>query len=543
MKKKNLLMYALASLVLAGCSEDLPDGGDTGGVLNPNGESWVSLDIRTASQSTKALNDPEIDPGTPDESNVKAVQAIFFDKDGKVTVSKDLTTGPGGEAQPGQSTGTPGKPFKVPNTSTKVLVIVNPVGIPTINAGTTSYDDINKAVAGTVTQGGTGNNIIGTDKKAFMMTNAAGKLEPYTDGTDLTLHETEAAALKAPFVLNVDRVSSKVRLYMRKEPTEYEKAENTYIQEIGWILNVTNKRYYPVSERTMTALELLNGTHTPFDIYNLGSYREDPNYTNNNLLSDEDYDLNYNYYEGQGPNAGDWNLPGGVEYCLENTQEAVDNVHAYTTHVIFKAKFTPMSFENPGDKKTIEYSEEEAAKLSWIKVGGGYYTFETLMNWIEHEMTSFYGNTGYTPSITIAFKDFVEEYSSIRIDTTSVNEDAVAAVKAAAVKAQFEDEETQIKALAGKMFGTVSYYDSGVSYYKIMIKHDNDDDPDFLNQLGEFGVVRNSVYDLTITRISNPGYPVIPPPDPGTKDEDNDGWISIQININPWTWYSQPVEL
>lgn len=532
MKKKNLLMYALASLLLAGCSENLPDGGDGGGVLNPDGESWVSLDIRTASQSTKALHDPEIDPGTSDESNVKAVKAIFFDKDGKVTVSKDLTTGPGGEAQPGQSTGTPGKPFKVPNTSTKVLVIVNPVGIPAITAGTTSYDEVNEAVTGTVgTFGAVGNNIIGTDKKAFMMTNAAGKLEPYIDGTNLTLHETEADALKAPFVLNVDRVSSKVRLYMQDD---YGKAEKTYIQEIGWVLNVTNKQYYPVSERMKTE----KNTPTPFDSYGLGSYRKDPNFTNNAGL---DYDVNYNYYTGQGPADGDWNQPGGVEYCLENTQDAVDNVHAYTTHVIFKAKFTPMSFANPGDEEPLTITEEQAKDLSWIKVGGGYYTFETLMNWIEHEMTSFYGNTGYTPSITIAFNDFIENYGVERIDTTSTT--GTAAEKAAVVRGKFETQETLIKALAGKMFGTVSYYDSGVSYYKIMIKHDNDNDPDFLNQLGEFGVVRNSVYDLTITGISNPGYPVIPPPDPGTKDEDNDGWISIQININPWTWYSQPVEL
>ena len=63
--------------------------------------------------------------------------------------------------------------------------------------------------------------------------------------------------------------------------------------------------------------------------------------------------------------------------------------------------------------------------------------------------------------------------------------------------------------------GTVSYYKGGVNYYPIMIKHDDTDQ--VYNEYGEFGVVRNSVYDVHISKVNNPGYPNIPEPDPGTN--------------------------
>ncbi|MFR5659086.1 MAG: fimbria major subunit [Butyricimonas faecihominis] len=56
-------------------------------------------------------------------------------------------------------------------------------------------------------------------------------------------------------------------------------------------------------------------------------------------------------------------------------------------------------------------------------------------------------------------------------------------------------------------------------------------------------VVRNSVYDVNISRVNNPGYPNIPEPDTDTKDEDEDNYLSIRINVNPWTWYTQTEEL
>ena len=72
-----------------------------------------------------------------------------------------------------------------------------------------------------------------------------------------------------------------------------------------------------------------------------------------------------------------------------------------------------------------------------------------------------------------------------------------------------------------------------------MIKHD--DTSLATNELGEFGVVRNSVYDISVTKFNDPGYPTIPPI-VTDKDEDDDLRMSILIDVNPWTWYTQEVE-
>lgn len=47
-----------------------------------------------------------------------------------------------------------------------------------------------------------------------------------------------------------------------------------------------------------------------------------------------------------------------------------------------------------------------------------------------------------------------------------------------------------------------------------MIKHD--DTSAVTNELGEFGVCRNSVYDINVKKFNNPGYPAIP--DPGRRN-------------------------
>ena len=104
---------------------------------------------------------------------------------------------------------------------------------------------------------------------------------------------------------------------------------------------------------------------------------------------------------------------------------------------------------------------------------------------------------------------------------------------------EFSDLATQISTASegGKNLKGVEYYSKGICYYKIMIKHDNSST--IMNKLGEFGVVRNSVYDITVNKINNPGFPIIPDPDPSSPDEEDDRYLSIKIEVNPWTWYSQ----
>lgn len=593
MKKKNFLMFALASFMFAACSESLPDGGeDGGGNSSAGGDAWVSLNVVTTT-TTKALHDPDQENGTADESKVNTMMALFFDS--HLTGSNDpalLTklswgTGDSEIGTPGQPGGTPTKAFKVDKNSKAFMIILNPSSEFTTNvASASTFDDVNKIIANT----SVGAVIGGTNQNSFMMTNAKGKLEPTTitdagssvtvTDNDLVTYATASEAEGKPYKVTVDRVAAKVRLF----------ADNNYpqstldINTVGWTLNVTNKKYYPMSERTKTWLETTaRGCITPFDKWHFGSYRVDPNYdgqkTSMANITTTPYTDNYAYYthasapswvtataDSTGPNAS--KIP--ALYCLENTQEENDNYQAYTTHVLLKVVSQPKGLQLPNNGGTyngttnsdndVDASGKVNPGSAWIKIGtDGYYSYKLVVKYIEAELTAKY--TDQAPddylqtSVTNAFGAYLD--SLVKYSVPNVT--AITLPTAAAFQAKLDDntyssiadgaqkiaasfEQAGVKTYGAAAYGNVSYYEGGEGYHVIMIKHDNDTD-NTNNKLGEFGVVRNSVYDIAIKDIKTPGYPIIPEPDPGKKDEEEESFISVEIGINPWTWYRQEIEL
>lgn len=593
MKKKNFLMFALASFMFAACSESLPDGGeDGGGNSSAGGDAWVSLNVVTTT-TTKALHDPDQENGTADESKVNTMMALFFDS--HLTGSNDpalltkLSWGTGDPeiGTPGQPGGTPTKAFKVDKNSKAFMIILNPSSDFTTNvASASTFDDVNKIIANT----SVGAVIGGTNQNSFMMTNAKGKLEPTTitdagssvtvTDNDLVTYATAGEAEGKPYKVTVDRVAAKVRLF----------ADNNYpqstldINTVGWTLNVTNKKYYPMSERTETWLETTaRGCITPFDKWHFGSYRVDPNYdgqkTSMANITTTPYTDNYAYYthasapswvtataDSTGPNAS--KIP--ALYCLENTQEENDNYQAYTTHVLLKVVSQPKGLQLPNNGGTyngttnsdndVDASGKVNPGSAWIKIGtDGYYSYKLVVKYIEAELTAKY--TDQAPddylqtSVTNAFGAYLD--SLVKYSVPNVT--AITLPTAAAFQAKLDDntyssiadgaqkiaasfEQAGVKTHGAAAYGNVSYYEGGEGYHVIMIKHDNDTD-NTNNKLGEFGVVRNSVYDIAIKDIKTPGYPIIPEPDPGKKDEEEESFISVEIGINPWTWYRQEIEL
>ena len=584
MKKKNFLMFALASFMFASCSESLPDGGeDGGGNSSAGGDAWVSLNVVTTT-TTKALHDPDQENGTADESKVNTMMALFFDS--HLTGSNNpalLTKLSWGTGDP--EIGTPGQPGGTP--SKAFMIILNPSSDFTTNvASASTFDDVNKIIANT----SVGAVIGGTNQNSFMMTNAKGKLEPTTitdagssvtvTDNDLVTYATAGEAEGKPYKVTVDRVAAKVRLF----------ADNNYpqstldINTVGWTLNVTNKKYYPMSERTETWLETTaRGCITPFDKWHFGSYRVDPNYdgqkTSMANITTTPYTDNYAYYthasapswvtataDSTGPNAS--KIP--ALYCLENTQEENDNYQAYTTHVLLKVVSQPKGLQLPNNGGTyngttnsdndVDASGKVNPGSAWIKIGtDGYYSYKLVVKYIEAELTAKY--TDQAPddylqtSVTNAFGAYLD--SLVKYSVPNVT--AITLPTAAAFQAKLDDntyssiadgaqkiaasfEQAGVKTYGAAAYGNVSYYEGGEGYHVIMIKHDNDTD-NTNNKLGEFGVVRNSVYDIAIKDIKTPGYPIIPEPDPGKKDEEEESFISVEIGINPWTWYRQEIEL
>ena len=558
MKKMYFLVAALLVLLSAACTNDHIDQDDDGIVTDPTGEAWIALNVGPPTTSfSRALHDPDKIIGTTKESNVKKIRAIFFDGSEKVTADKTFTVGTDQEAgNPNQPEGDQGKAFKVPASSKRILIIANPSpDLPVTSVGTTTYTVFNQAILAVASLSG---------DEYFMMSNAKGGLEPSasnTDGTDanLVLYNSASKAESQALSINVDRAVAKVRVYTDNTGISSNNTKAN-ISEPGWVLNATNKKYFPVSKREKTWYETQpRGCITPFDQYKLGSYRIDPNYDNQPTVlppAFTDYLKDYNYYlDATDVPAGAWHptdaSSDNAEYCLENTQTEDHNVWAYTTQVLFKVIFSPKGLQTP-DKNVYDNPADfvNAGALDpgkdWLMVNGGYYTWNLLMDYIKAELTFKFQSEDNDPTIihntalTNALNNYLEAINEVKVPIDRNNARSPEEQAGDIVDA-FNIKKNAVTTHGADRHGTVSYYVGGVNYYPIMIKHD--DSGDVYNELGEFGVVRNSVYDVNISRVNNPGYPNIPEPDPGTKDEDEDNYLSIRINVNPWTWYTQTEEL
>ncbi|UVQ23497.1 fimbrial protein [Bacteroides thetaiotaomicron] len=320
MKKKNFLMLALAAVAFAACSnEDLVPVDNPGNnndlVTDPNADAWVALAVKTPVQ-TRGLHNPNQEAATEDESKITKVRAIFFTANANedaatVTADITLTDDEAGLDANGIPSGAAGKAFKVPATSKRILIIANPS--PKFEAKTASLTDQKWPVGttyATVNAALDDTSASMTTAGKFMMSNAKGSLEPsdedeasgtFGEPVDLSLYATETAATNNPISIRIDRVVSKVRVYVTADSD----AKAT-ISGAGWVLNATNKTFFPVSKRTLTWNETpakkplgARGTCiTPFDQYKIGSYRVDPNYSTQALA-------NYNAYTST---SGSFNL-------------------------------------------------------------------------------------------------------------------------------------------------------------------------------------------------------------------------------------------
>lgn len=569
MKKRQFFALAFIATLFAACSnDDLSEVSkvDNAAVTTGQKDAWVYLNISTTNNDvTRNLNTPDnTENGTEAESKATEVMAIFFDGHVDDHGTNPSATHPaivtnvgtialGGA--PGQPSGTQGAAFEISKAAKSILIIINPSAEFKKVATTTgvSFSVINAAITEEIGALTSPNN--------FMMTNAKGALEPSNDkgvGIDLTTHATAAAAESAPLTIKVDRVAAKIRVYNDAGTG----TAAMKIDEFNWVENSTNKKYFPVSQRIATwnenkaniAAGALGTFRAPYDLYEIGSYRVDPNYAaadNSNQFTTTDYtDEYYALTEAANITAatwagGAWRASAGSAYCLENTQVAERNNHAWTTHVIVKAKVYPEQI--PSGPTTVNstdgpYGNENVIPTKGlIAFGSGIYNYDTYLNFVYEELVGYFmspASSSYAIPFTNALNAFLGSANEVTITGTRGDTQVGAMATASGLKTAFTgkvDDQT-----AAGTVGLFKYYKASTSYYKIMIKHDNTDEA--LNELGEFGVVRNSVYDVRIGSIKNLGYPTIPGPSE-EKDEDDKAWLSVQIDINPWTWYSQTEHL
>ena len=92
MRKRNYFLLALASMAFAECSnDDFVADVDNGIITEPTADAWVALNVRPPSlASTRGLHIPDHENGTPAETEIKSVRAIFFTSGASPTVTADI---------------------------------------------------------------------------------------------------------------------------------------------------------------------------------------------------------------------------------------------------------------------------------------------------------------------------------------------------------------------------------------------------------------------------------------------------------------------
>ena len=525
MKLDKSFLTLFVGLAMAACSndEEMATGGQD--LLPVDGrEAYMSVSV--AMPKSTGTRAPGEHHGTADEQNVNEVLLALFDVSDVCLETKTLATtdyilNVGGANKAGYD----GKAFKVPSATAKVLAVVNPSDkFKTACVASASWSAINGAVEQTLDE------VTGTSKDNFMMINAGDNANPtngalvtanvkVVDGTTIPDVDAAIAAAEADrSMIYVDRVVAKVSLGTNPDGVKVPAGVTCTFGD--WALNITNKSMFPYSEIVMPA-----GGSTGAD------YRIDPNYE---LAGFDVSQFNYLKVADDGTLPADFSAMADSKYCLENTMAADAQTQAQTTSAVASAVYTPGSF---------------TVGESWFRLLGT--TYKTLADlqavYNDAKAAGTAADAAQTQVITLCDQFYARIAKAAAAQGKAVGADFASITITELDDLKSGGEYSKPDAAAGETVG-VEYFQKGVCYYNILIRHDDAITATMAH--GKYGVVRNNWYTLTINSVKQPGTPWLPdttnptdPKDPGEDDDDKEAYLSVEITVNPWTTWSQGVDL
>lgn len=585
MKIKHLFGLAVIAAMTASCSsnEDLGTAG-TGTGTNEAGVGYASITINLPTTSgTRAVDgskNDQFDEGTPSEYAVNDATLVIFEKAG--ASENDYTyveAVPLGNLDPWKDDTTTG-------ITTESTTITAKLDSATVDKDGGKYYALvilnNETATGTkitlptapVTYGKwnvAANTTNITDyKKGFYMANApeftTKDVEPTTLVPIKGIYRTKEEAQSKPgTTIYVERGLAKVTV--GSSTTEGSKdyfaeggADATgtnyssdKVQITKWALDVTNKHSFPVhvtsglNDKTTGYPDIwkneaaTTGTApatsrfvSHADAFKRVYWGIDPNYSMDLTKLDKCKEQ-FTIVNTDGSDAT-WESSTEPLYCMENTFDIKNMTQGQTTRVLLKATYTPKVLEKETDK-------------TFFMIGNSsdFWTKTTLTEQIKSKAEEVLNTrTG----VTVTLKGNLLEGGTHVLDATNVEIKEGTEDKTAVVAGQIN---TKLGLDKDKGIG-IKTYKNGESYYIARIKHFGDDLTPWkegnatyggmnLEWLGRYGVLRNNWYDLTINKISGPGYPDVPEVKPTDPDDEDTKYISVSVKILSWAKRSQGVEL
>lgn len=554
---KNLFGMAVMATALVACSsnDDLASNGKDN--VGKTGEAYASFTINLPTTTgTRADGDPELNPGTAAEYEVKNGTILIFDKDGLYVTSAQL------------GTMNPWTPVKTDGVTTAAITTVKLSGVKVggdyqalvllnndVDA-TTSKVKLPSTGTPYATWSAEASNV-NAEKYAstdgIFMANAPKYTGTTTEPTTLVpianvCASREEAQAKVATTVYVERGLAKVT--MQDFTAVYTVADGTYkddkVEIKNWQLDVTNKSTFPVHQTgdLSTGFAAIWSTPRFYDGGNQSFKRVywgvDPNYsgaTLQNLTACKKAFTMIGKNDIKGKTGNDH-----PQYCLENTFDLANMMQGQTTRVVFKAVYTPSALVGTPEKTFYKIGNNTAI---WTKAN------------LEKQI-----HTVAVTAMGITNADEQAKYV-VKLDATDNNISGEAGqhlIKAENITYTGEgtsqvdpdvvnkiNEKLGLSADAG-----IATYLDGVTYYIARIKHFNELTPWTAGEgygtkngkyLGRYGVLRNNWYDLSVTSISGLGYPDVPEVKPDLPDDENEQYINVEVKILSWAKRSQQIKL
>lgn len=613
MKNKYFFSLALAALMLGACSDDNGLNDKEQGPVLPGEKGYVCLSINLPTQKGGRANDVFSD-GDAVEYNVKDATLLIFSGNTESAAvfsgAYELTTNftPSSPADDNITTSS-----KITQAITKptgdnvyALVVLNKEGLLSESGGTwfyggstsfsgstkfsdfaTSVHELNVSTIASTSNGGN-----------FLMLNAplfskpGGTASP--EGGNLTtlavidktkIYSTEAEAMTNPAAnIYVERAVAKVTV---KEGTSLASGDGDKLTSAtleGWVLDITNKKTYPVRniETTnpwwsYTSSYLSSGKDYRFvgsiavatDVYRT-YWGKDPNYDGQGY-TDSNHGVNVTTEFNDLSNTTPSSLltMGTNAYCLENTFDVENMRKDQTTRVIVAAKLevdganTDGSFYTLNDDKGVIYKQDGIVS----KIKQEYLDNPTINALLHDPATGLNGGSTLDESyIKVEFaKGTAEaedigtlEGGTITVKSIYIDGSADTLFKGGSVPAGLASNNSTVTDILNTN-NKISYYKGGIAYYPIQIKHFGDgqtpwnENEDFTDSypgndgkraadfLGRYGVLRNNWYEIEVTSVKKIGSAEVEP-ETG-YDDPIASWIGVNINILSWAKRLQSVEL
>lgn len=563
---KNLFGMAVMATALVGCSSNdnlAPDGKDNVGKA---GTAYASFRINLPTTTGTRADDPT--PGTPSfaegtaaEYEVKNGTILIFDNSGNFVESAELGTMNPWTKKTDENGVTTAAAATVQLSKVQIgksyqaLVLLNN-NTNTAEQKVTLPSDGDSYATWSATAGNAkADKYEKTD--GIFMANApkyvSAKENPATLVTLNNVYASREQAQANPAtVVYVERGLAKVT--MEDFATDYTIADgNTYagdkVEIKNWQLDVTNKSTFPIHQADLystwngiwNTARFFDGANSKFQRVYWGT---DPNY------SDVQY-LDLNKCKTAFKMIGNDDVKGlaGIanpQYCLENTFNLANMKQGQTTRVVFKAVYTPKTF-NTGDTfykvaNNTAVWHEDALKQQILTLA-----LQAMKITDPTEQAMYKVDLAKGSNISgKAGQHLIQEANITYLGTTPTDSKVTPAI------VNTVNEKLGLKKEGGKITTGISTYLNGEAYYIARIKHFNELTPwtageDYGSNndkyLGRYGVLRNNWYELSVKSISNLGYPEVPEVKPNVPDDENDKYINVEVKILDWAKRSQQIEL